>query len=201
MTLAALAQDDRNGAAVEPSLARPLARRLRDRLEALTAQDPDERRTEVHRLAATLRRLPSEPDLPPRVLGLLASDAPRRTGRRWLELAPRPRRGFFASASLKASLRRLAAPDDPHAGTKEQVAAPKDLALGTAPNAARLHAWATRLSRHEDRQRVLGALVLGASPPGADDREEVRESGDARSRTWRRIGRELALAWEAPWRT
>ena len=39
--------------------------------------------------------------------------------------------------------------------------------------------------------RAVGALLLGS---------ERHLGGDAISRPWRRIGRELATAWEAPWR-
>jgi hypothetical protein len=190
MTLAATAREDRDGAAAAGGLSPDLGAALAGRLEALAQLDRTRRRAEVRRLAASLRRVPSDAALPPRAAALLATHVPREVGQRWLAGAPRIRRGFSASASLRASLRRLAAPADPAAETDERAAAARVDADAPA-HAARLRGWAARLARGADEARVLGALALGAA--GAD-------GGDARSRPWRRIGRELARAWEAPWR-
>lgn len=184
LTLAATVAADRSGALATPGLAAPLAEGLASRLRDLGVLDSAGRRAEVRRLAGALVDVPEDADLPPRAKAILAKDVPRAAGRRWAESAPPVRRGYRVPQGLKATLRRLAAPGDPGAETAEREAA--------ADADPRLEPWARELALDgADEARVLGALSLGAKGVAG---------GDTTSRTWRQIGAELALAWEAPWR-
>ena len=167
-----------------PYEVRPLAEALASRLRDLGALDSAGRRAEVRRLTGALVEVPVDADLPARAKAILAKDVPPTVGRRWAEDAPPVRRGYRVPHGLKATLRRLAEPADADAEAVERAAA--------ADADPRLGRWAREIALDgADEARVLGALSLGAQ--GA-------AGGDDRSRTWRRIGAELALAWGASWR-
>jgi len=61
-------------------------------------------------LAPDVRVDAAPPGCPPRVLGLLAGDADKELGRRWLGLAPLPRAGYVPDPRLLTLLRRLVQP-------------------------------------------------------------------------------------------
>lgn len=189
MALASTAQGDRDGGAALSGLARPLAEPFDARMRSLAALDRTQRRREVKRVAASRRQVPEDAALPPRARALLAADVDKQVGRRWLAESP-VRPGFRVTASLKATLRRLAASPEPDAALTERGAAAR---LQTHPHAGALRRFALALVAHDTTQidRAVGALLLGS---------ERHLGGDAISRPWRRIGRELATAWEAPWR-
>ena len=189
MTLAAVAQDDRDGTAAAPGLSPALATKLRDRLAALDALDRTRRRAELRRIAARLEEVPVDADLPARAASLLVADVPREVGMAWAARAPKVRRGFGVTPGLRSTLRRLAAPADPTAEARERSAAARvDADLPDRADA--LRRWARRLAGDADANasssRVLGALALGA-------RGEA--GGDGTSRPWRRLGRALAEVW------
>lgn len=186
MVLAAMVHDDRTGNACLAGLAPGLARALRARLDALAALSRAARHREVRTLVGELTRVPADADAPPRALAILAPDAPRAVARRWAADAPPVRRGFRVTRGLKATLRRLAAPGNPHAREEELAAAAR---LEPAMR-ERLWRWAELLGGG-DAERALGALALGA---------EGHLAGDARSWRLRAIGRELAEVWEGGWR-
>ncbi len=183
MVLAATAADDRDGALAAPGLTPALARTWAARLDALSRLDTDARRAEVRRLAGRLRPIAPSADLPVRARAILASSVPRALGRKWASQAPPVRRGLRIDPSLKATLRRLAGPTNRDAEAQEL-----DAAKDADP---RLSPWAEPLAQGADPARVLGALALGAAGDTV---------GDSRSRSWRRIGAELKLVWESPWR-
>lgn len=184
MALAATAQGDRDGAGARGGLAPSLAEPFEARMRSLAALDRTQRRREVKRLAEQRRAVAEDADLPPRARALLAADVPKEVGRAWLAASP-VRPGFRVTPGLKATLRRLAAPAEPDAVADEEAAAARAEAH---VHAAALRRFAQKLG---GERRVLGALLLGA---------ERRLGGDATSRAWRRIGHELRVAWEGPWR-
>lgn len=189
MTLAAMVQDDRAPSADGGGLAPALARALTARLAALDASSRAERHEAVRALVATLAAAPEDTDAPARALGVLATDVPRETARRWSAAAPPVRRGFRVTRGLKTTLRRLASAGPSDAREAELAAAARAERLEPSRLAAlRRHA---RLLGEGDETRALGALLLGI---------EGDLAGDASSRRLRAIGRELAYVWEAAWR-
>lgn len=192
MVLAATATEDRDGSAAA-GLGSALATRLRERMAALEAMDRTGRRAHVRRIASGLTAIAPSAALPPRAAAILAADLPRADRGPIAREAPEVRRGFRVTAGLKATLRRLAALDDPGAAERERAAALED-GVDEA-----LQRWAPRLAHGADEARVVGALSLGSKAA-----REASATGDTISRPWRRIGAELAEARairsERPWR-
>lgn len=189
MVLAAMVQDDRTGSECMHGLAPSLARALDERLAVLAASSREERHGAVRVLVSTLSAVPPGADAPPRVLAILATDAPREVGLRWSAAAPRVRRGFRGTRGLKTTLRRLATSGSSDARAEELAAAERASVLDPA-RLAWLKRWARALS-DGDEARALGALVLGM---------EGDLAGDARSRRLRAIGHELAqVGWRSGW--
>lgn len=185
LVLAATVQEDRRLTSVGPGLAPGLERALADRLAKLAALSREARHREIRRLVRQRIAVPTNADLPPRAALILAGDVPREIGRRWAARASEVRRGYQVPHSLRSALRRLAQPSSANAAAEERAAAPRADAL---PPSRRARVLA--IAAHHG-ERALGALVLGI---------EGREGGDPTSRKLRRIGRELALIWESPWR-
>lgn len=200
MVLAATAADDRAGAAGVVGLSSALGTALEAAMTEMAALDRSARRARVHRLTAALRAVPTDASPPPAVRALLAVDMPPEIGRAWAASAAPVRRGFRLGAALRATLRRLAAPTTEGAEAAERAAAAELTERAPERHRERLTVWATRLAVGADPARVLGALVLGAasaSPDVASPGVALPGAGlgDGTSRPWRRIGRELGLAW------
>lgn len=188
LVLAATIHDDRQLDAVGAGLAPGLARTLAERLAAFGRLTREERHDEVRAIVGQLAPVPVDAVLPPRVALILAGSVPRSVGRKWAEGAPEVRRRFRVSRGLKRTLRHLAAPAAPPGVAEEERAAARR-AEGLEPSrAAVLRAIA---DRHDDRERALGALILGV---------EGSAGGDDSTRRLRRTGRELACIWDRPWR-
>lgn len=108
--LAAVAQNDAGGAAASPGLS---AEVVSEACATARAFERLERRERHERLRALLSpgQLPDldESRLPARALGLLAANADRMRGRRWLANSAPPRAGFRAERGLRTLLRALVA--------------------------------------------------------------------------------------------
>jgi len=116
LALAATIAGDRDGAAARSGLAEGLAIGMTARLASLSC---DAREPVLRALAASLRpALDGARELPPRAAAIVAPEAPRELGARWIAAAGAPRPGFRAPPSLRAQLRR-STPDERHRAARE----------------------------------------------------------------------------------
>jgi len=148
--LAAAMADDAEASVARTAVAPEPGAQLGEAMRRFRDRPSAERRSELERLAATLRPTPAEDaPLPARARALLARDVSRSTGSRWLAEAPRPRRGFSAPVRLRDVLLRLAevpTAEDPAVANRERGEGRRHLAeqIGRVPE--------------QERASLLGAL-------------------------------------------
>lgn len=111
LLLAAQVAGDRGAVAAVPGFATALGLRVGARAEALDALSPSARADVLRETAGQLRFVSVEraARLAPRARALLAAEVPRALGSLWQREAPAVRRGFSASAGVRAAVRAAAA--------------------------------------------------------------------------------------------
>lgn len=167
--------------------------------------------------------------LPARARALLATEVPRERGRRWLDGAPPPRRGYRPDPRLKRLLRALASqPRDADAEELEHAEGLKqalrcrarserpgwlalERELGPSDRAqleardARPSSDALDLDLLDEfahlaaEHGVSGERLRFFGALGLGAREGASTGGDERSRAWRRAGSEIAQLFEDAW--
>ena len=189
LVLAATIAEDKHGEAAREGLAPELAHALSLELAELRALDPSGRERALARLATRVRPPITAAEGPPRALSILAPDARRELGTRWMADAPMPRRGFRPTAPLRAALRVACAPHTPDEHTlplglavlRAGLAQEPSLATYVEPSmaaaassaqqpddaasAVRFLRIALHVARGWELVRLLGGMELGARSP------------------------------------
>ncbi len=85
-------------------LAEPLRQSVAEGMRAFRALEPHLRRAYLHHITDQLRPAVRTEPADRRVRALLATEVPREVGRRWLDDAAAPRRGFRPTSELRRLL-------------------------------------------------------------------------------------------------
>ncbi len=186
--LASAVQEDRGAERAVPYVVSSAARRLARRASWLAELDGPTRRAALLRLVRQMvPPLPASLRGSPRLLGLLASEAPEPVRRRWAAAAPMPRAGYRPAPGLRRALRRRGAAW----AAADPAVADAELGAGRAALAA---LWETADELERRRWSALAgpeetAAVASLRALGGGERLEV-----PRVRRWARAAERLALA-------
>ena len=175
LLLAAQVAGDRGAAAVAQALTPSLGARVVVAAAALDVRSASSRAEALRATAAQLRAVSSEraSRLAPRARSLLAADVPRSLGAVWQREAPAVRRGFAATAGVRAVVRAAAADvwrsADPELAARERGRGTALLARATAAlDAAASTAIVESLDAAEAAAVLALRTLLGVSEGPAD---------------------------------